>query len=156
MSLQQLCAKLLATDNLPSWLPVHHFNQPKYNYATGVDVIDLRQGSLWIAVGMVLFNPIFWNTVARNGELAPSCRVATVGVNGGVSGRSVCTRKRERKCVWIAEGILAVQCDGAGINTETGATRRGRKGHEMGAQVILASSSLSGKSWVAEDRWKEF
>jgi phosphatidylethanolamine N-methyltransferase len=66
--LQELSTKLLAADNLPAWFPVHHFNQPSYNYKTGVELVDWKQPSLWFAVGMVLFNPIFWNTVARNGE----------------------------------------------------------------------------------------
>ncbi|RSH89224.1 Phosphatidyl-N-methylethanolamine N-methyltransferase [Saitozyma podzolica] len=64
--LQELSTKLLAADNLPAWFPVHHFNQPSYNYKTGVELVDWKQPSLWFAVGMVLFNPIFWNTVARN------------------------------------------------------------------------------------------
>lgn len=32
------------------------------------DVVDLTQPWLWIAVASILFNPIFWNITARNGE----------------------------------------------------------------------------------------
>lgn len=41
-----------------------------YVYATGtalVDLVDVSKPSLWIAAGAVLFNPIYWNIVARNG-----------------------------------------------------------------------------------------
>lgn len=67
-------AKHLPLEKLPSWVPVHHLSQPHvYNYlqaGQGVGKwVDWSQGSLWAAVGMVLFNPIFWNVVARNGEL---------------------------------------------------------------------------------------
>lgn len=30
-------------------------------------IVDLSQNSLWITIGSVFFNPIFWNTVARLG-----------------------------------------------------------------------------------------
>ncbi|KAI9631820.1 phospholipid methyltransferase-domain-containing protein [Dioszegia hungarica] len=64
-------AKHLPLEKLPSWVPVHHLSQPHvYNYlqaGQGVGKwVDWSQGSLWAAVGMVLFNPIFWNVVARN------------------------------------------------------------------------------------------
>lgn len=58
----------LSADRFPSWFPLHHFNEPKYNYATGLDLVDFKKPSLWAFVGMVAFNPIFWNAVARNGE----------------------------------------------------------------------------------------
>ncbi|RXK38552.1 hypothetical protein M231_04184 [Tremella mesenterica] len=58
--------KFLASDNLPTWFPLHHFNEPRGNYKTGLELIDFKQPSLWLAGGMILFNPIFWNLVARN------------------------------------------------------------------------------------------
>lgn len=61
----------LAKDNLPTWFPLHHFNEPSYNYATGLDLFDPRQSSLWAFVGMVVLNPVFWNTVAQNGWCPP-------------------------------------------------------------------------------------
>jgi hypothetical protein len=63
-------SKFLAADNLPAWFPLHHFNRPVYNYKTGVDVVDWNKKSLWAFIGMVAFNPIFWNIVARNGASA--------------------------------------------------------------------------------------
>jgi phosphatidylethanolamine N-methyltransferase len=63
-----MASKYLAADNLPSWLPVHHFNQSPSRYSTGVELVDVRKKSLWVFLAMVAFNPIFWNTVARNGE----------------------------------------------------------------------------------------
>lgn len=30
-------------------------------------LVDFTQVSLWAAIGMVLYNPIYWNLVARNG-----------------------------------------------------------------------------------------
>ena len=63
-----MASKYLAVDSLPPWFPVHHFNEPRWNYATGLEVLDLKQSSLWIFIGMVVFNPVFWNFVARNGE----------------------------------------------------------------------------------------
>ena len=62
--------KYLAKDSLPAWFPLHHFNEPAYNYQTGVQVVDPSKKSLWAFMGMVAFNPIFWNFVARNGESA--------------------------------------------------------------------------------------
>lgn len=32
-----------------------------------VGLVDVAKPSLWIAVGSILFNPIYWNIVARNG-----------------------------------------------------------------------------------------
>jgi hypothetical protein len=60
-------SQFLAMDKLPSWVPIHHFNEPVYNYKTGPEVVDFSKKSLWAFVGMVAFNPIFWNIVARNG-----------------------------------------------------------------------------------------
>jgi len=60
-------SKLLAADNLPAWFPLHHFNEPKYNYRSGAELVDFRDGRVWAFVGMAVFNPVFWNTVARNG-----------------------------------------------------------------------------------------
>ena len=62
-------SQFLAMDKLPSWVPLHHFNEPVYNYKTGPEVVDFSKKSLWAFVGMVAFNPIFWNIVARNGAL---------------------------------------------------------------------------------------
>lgn len=58
----------LAVDRLPAWVPVHHFNPPAFNYKTGPDVVNVRDPKVWIAAGMMVFNPVFWNVVARNGE----------------------------------------------------------------------------------------
>ena len=60
-------SKFLAMDKLPSWVPLHHFNEPVYNYKSGPEIVDFSKKSLWAFVGMVAFNPIFWNIVARNG-----------------------------------------------------------------------------------------
>lgn len=67
--LQRAIADLLGADKLPSWFPLHHFNEPKYNYATpgSLHLVDFSKPSLWVAVGCVVFNPVFWNIVARNG-----------------------------------------------------------------------------------------
>ncbi|KAK8858413.1 hypothetical protein IAR55_002640 [Kwoniella newhampshirensis] len=59
-------SKYLAVDSLPSWFPIHHFNEPTLSYSTGVDLIQVHKPSLWAFVAMTAFNPIFWNTVARN------------------------------------------------------------------------------------------
>lgn len=39
-----------------------------YRYATGTDVIDFSQKSFWIAAAAIVFNPLYWNVTARNGE----------------------------------------------------------------------------------------
>ena len=31
-------------------------------------VIDFKEPSLWFALAHILFNPIFWNTAARQGK----------------------------------------------------------------------------------------
>jgi methylene-fatty-acyl-phospholipid synthase len=31
-------------------------------------LVDVARPSLWLAIGNILFNPIYWNIVARNGE----------------------------------------------------------------------------------------
>lgn len=33
------------------------------------DIIDVNQPSLYISLAAIAFNPLFWNIVARNGEL---------------------------------------------------------------------------------------
>jgi hypothetical protein len=33
-------------------------------------LIDVEAPSLWLAVGSILFNPIYWNIVCRNGAYA--------------------------------------------------------------------------------------
>lgn len=70
MTADNFITTLFAADKLPKWFPIHHFNEPKWNYAPpgSINLIDLGQKSLWISVGMILFNPIFWNIVARNGK----------------------------------------------------------------------------------------
>lgn len=30
--------------------------------------VDVQSPWLWVCLGSVVFNPVFWNTVARNGE----------------------------------------------------------------------------------------
>ena len=62
-------SKFLPADNLPSWLPIHDFADPVYNYKTGAELLDTTKTSLWTFVAMTAFNPIFWNIVARNGVL---------------------------------------------------------------------------------------
>ncbi|KAK1925297.1 putative phosphatidyl-N-methylethanolamine N-methyltransferase [Papiliotrema laurentii] len=59
-------SKFLPADNLPSWLPIHDFADPVYNYKTGAELLDTTKTSLWTFVAMTAFNPIFWNIVARN------------------------------------------------------------------------------------------
>lgn len=39
-----------------------------YRYATGADLIDFSQKSFWIAAAAIVFNPLYWNVTARNGE----------------------------------------------------------------------------------------
>lgn len=41
-----------------------------YVYAAGADLIDLSKRSLWISAASILFNPLYWNIVARNGASA--------------------------------------------------------------------------------------
>lgn len=41
--------------------------------------VDPSSAWLWICLGSVVFNPVFWNTVARNGE----CATAGLGGVGG-------------------------------------------------------------------------
>jgi hypothetical protein len=31
-------------------------------------LVNLESQWFWICIGSILFNPLFWNTVARNGE----------------------------------------------------------------------------------------
>lgn len=31
-------------------------------------LVDVARPSLWLALGTILFNPIYWNIIARNGE----------------------------------------------------------------------------------------
>ncbi|WVQ65997.1 uncharacterized protein L199_004175 [Kwoniella botswanensis] len=54
-------------DSLPSWLPGQDLLHPHYKYASaGPALFELDKKSLWAFVAMTAFNPIFWNTVARN------------------------------------------------------------------------------------------
>jgi hypothetical protein len=51
---------------LPSWLPFA--DPPTYHYVSSpAKFVDFTKPSLWLSVGMIFFNPIFWNFVARNG-----------------------------------------------------------------------------------------
>ena len=55
-------------EKLPSWFPFS--DPPTYRYVshtTPRQLVDFGKPSLWFAVGMIFFNPIFWNFVARNG-----------------------------------------------------------------------------------------
>jgi len=93
-------SKFLAADNLPAWFPLHHFNQPVYNYKTGADIVDLHKKSLWAFVGMVAFNPIFWNIVARNGACEEVARPGPGGGGGGGrGGRSELTAEYRNKTI---------------------------------------------------------
>ncbi|WVF69262.1 hypothetical protein IAT40_004038 [Kwoniella sp. CBS 6097] len=62
----------LVLDDLPPWVPFQDLLKPSYHYAavtptTGyAGLVDLSKKSLWLFVGQVAFNPIFWNYVARN------------------------------------------------------------------------------------------
>ena len=58
-------------EKLPSWVPFSH--PPVYRYVSHnspKQLVDFGQASLWLSVGMIFFNPIFWNFVARNGRSA--------------------------------------------------------------------------------------
>ena len=69
-----LIHQYIPADAIPPFLakPLYNLLEPKYAYAppgSGVmALVDFGQPALWAAVGMVLFNPIYWNIVARNGE----------------------------------------------------------------------------------------
>ena len=64
----RIMSSYFAADNLPSWLPLHPFHAPRADSKTGVELVDWNAPSLWAFVGMVAFNPVFWNTVAQNGQ----------------------------------------------------------------------------------------
>ncbi|WWC70528.1 uncharacterized protein I206_104479 [Kwoniella pini CBS 10737] len=52
---------------IPSWLPGQDLLNPQYKYASaGPALFEFDKLSLWAFVAMTAFNPIFWNTVARN------------------------------------------------------------------------------------------
>ena len=54
-------------EKLPEWIPFAH--PPNYRYVhSPTHMIDFTKLSLWVSVGAIFFNPIFWNFVARNGE----------------------------------------------------------------------------------------
>ncbi|KAL7424335.1 Phosphatidyl-N-methylethanolamine N-methyltransferase [Cryptotrichosporon argae] len=58
-------SKLL--DALPAPVRAHlALDNAGYTYETGAGVVDWAQPSLYAAVAMVFFNPIYWNIVARN------------------------------------------------------------------------------------------
>lgn len=55
-------------ERLPAWVPFSH--PPVYRYVSHnspKQLVDFGKASLWLSVGMIFFNPIFWNFVARNG-----------------------------------------------------------------------------------------
>lgn len=61
-------------EKLPSWVPFAH--PPTYRYvSTPAQLVDFSKISLWISVGSIFFNPIFWNFVARNGASPSSLPV---------------------------------------------------------------------------------
>ena len=56
-------------EKLPTWVPFSH--PPVYRYVSHnspKQLVDFGKASLWLSVGMIFFNPIFWNFVARNGK----------------------------------------------------------------------------------------
>ncbi|WRT67587.1 uncharacterized protein IL334_004559 [Kwoniella shivajii] len=54
-------------DSIPSWVPGQELLHPHYKYASaGPALFEFDKKSLWAFVAMTAFNPIFWNTVARN------------------------------------------------------------------------------------------
>lgn len=60
-------------EKLPDWVPFAH--PPTYHYVqTPAHFVDFSKPSLWLSVGAIFFNPIFWNFVARNGgSTSPFC-----------------------------------------------------------------------------------
>ena len=72
-------------EKLPEWIPFAH--PPNYRYVhSPTRMIDFTKLSLWVSVGAIFFNPIFWNFVARNGEplsllllVLCSCQEAAAG-----------------------------------------------------------------------------
>ncbi|WWC88875.1 uncharacterized protein L201_003790 [Kwoniella dendrophila CBS 6074] len=52
---------------IPSWFPGQELINPQCKYVSaGPSLFELDKSSLWAFVAMTAFNPIFWNTVARN------------------------------------------------------------------------------------------
>ncbi|WVQ72916.1 hypothetical protein IAR50_002478 [Cryptococcus sp. DSM 104548] len=60
---------------LPPWAPGADLLHPVYRYTTAVlpasidealKLVEVEKKTLWAFVAMTAFNPIFWNTVARN------------------------------------------------------------------------------------------
>ncbi len=43
-----------------------------YVYAAGADLINFDKRSLWISAASIVFNPLYWNILARNGTPAIS------------------------------------------------------------------------------------
>lgn len=41
--------------------------------------VDTNSGWLWVCLASIVFNPVFWNTVARNGESSWDCFVEMGG-----------------------------------------------------------------------------
>lgn len=55
----------LIPPKIAAYLPL---NTSGYRYASFPDLIDFSQPSFWIAAGAIVFNPLYWNVTARNGE----------------------------------------------------------------------------------------
>jgi hypothetical protein len=55
----------------PPWSPIELFLDENNKITMPnikAQVLDYSQPMIWAAAGMILFNPIFWNFVARNGK----------------------------------------------------------------------------------------
>jgi hypothetical protein len=66
--LQQVLAQV--QEKVPSWIHIPFAQPPTYRYvhhSTPAKFVDFKSPSLWLSIGMIFFNPIFWNFVARNG-----------------------------------------------------------------------------------------
>jgi hypothetical protein len=97
--------RYIPADALPSWLakPLYQLLEPTYSYAPPksglMALVDFSQPSLWAAVGMVLFNPIYWNIVARNGMYRLRIEYAS-------EGGDVVATSREAAAFWGWRTVL--------------------------------------------------
>lgn len=55
----------LIPPKIAAYLPL---NTSGYRYAEFPHLIDFSQPSFWIAAAAIVFNPLYWNVTARNGE----------------------------------------------------------------------------------------
>ncbi len=54
----------------PPWSPIDLFLvDGKVMVPKVEDVVNLNSAWFWICIGSILFNPLFWNSIARNGTL---------------------------------------------------------------------------------------